>query len=258
MLDVIGVDDDGARARRDPRVHQAAARGARTPREKRILLLRFFSNMTQSQIADEIGVSQMHVSRLLTRTLDQLRASLDEAQPSYGQPGAAVRSRRSPPRRRVDAGRVEQPGQHHERDHGQPDGDRGSCCRRGSSRPGRAGSAGRARSGCGPRTAAGADPRRTSQQPDAVRDEEQRRGDPHRQPAAARRAASAMPKPASSTASTSTSPVASASGVGVRQRRAGEWAGRGCPVQIVAPPISKIAARLRETWEAGAGHRATL
>ena len=47
-------------------------------REKRILLLRFFKNMTQSQIADEIGVSQMHVSRLLTRTLAQLRESLEE------------------------------------------------------------------------------------------------------------------------------------------------------------------------------------
>jgi RNA polymerase sigma-B factor len=46
-------------------------------REKRILLLRFFKNMTQSQIAEEIGVSQMHVSRLLTRTLEQLRTSLE-------------------------------------------------------------------------------------------------------------------------------------------------------------------------------------
>ena len=34
--------------------------------------------MTQSQIAEEIGVSQMHVSRLLTRTLAQLRGSLEE------------------------------------------------------------------------------------------------------------------------------------------------------------------------------------
>jgi RNA polymerase sigma-B factor len=48
------------------------------PREKRILLLRFFKNMTQSQIATEIGVSQMHVSRLLTRTLEQLRSSLQD------------------------------------------------------------------------------------------------------------------------------------------------------------------------------------
>ena len=47
-------------------------------REKRILLLRFFKNMTQSQIAEEIGVSQMHVSRLLTKTLTQLRISLEQ------------------------------------------------------------------------------------------------------------------------------------------------------------------------------------
>jgi RNA polymerase sigma-B factor len=45
-------------------------------REKRILLLRFFGNMTQSQIATELGISQMHVSRLLARTLTQLRAGL--------------------------------------------------------------------------------------------------------------------------------------------------------------------------------------
>jgi RNA polymerase sigma-B factor len=46
------------------------------PREKKILLLRFFGNMTQSQIAEEVGISQMHVSRLLARTLSQLRAQL--------------------------------------------------------------------------------------------------------------------------------------------------------------------------------------
>ena len=48
------------------------------PREKRILLLRFFGNMTQSQIATELGISQMHVSRLLARTLAQLREGPDE------------------------------------------------------------------------------------------------------------------------------------------------------------------------------------
>jgi RNA polymerase sigma-B factor len=48
------------------------------PREKRILLLRFFRNRTQTQIAEEIGVSQMHVSRLLTRTLEQLRVAMEE------------------------------------------------------------------------------------------------------------------------------------------------------------------------------------
>ena len=48
------------------------------PREKRILLLRFFGNMTQSQIATELGISQMHVSRLLARTL----ASFARASPA--------------------------------------------------------------------------------------------------------------------------------------------------------------------------------
>ncbi|MCU1622885.1 MAG: polymerase, sigma 28 subunit, Sig subfamily [Frankiales bacterium] len=45
-------------------------------REKRILMLRFFGGMTQSQIAGELGISQMHVSRLLARTLAQLREGL--------------------------------------------------------------------------------------------------------------------------------------------------------------------------------------
>jgi RNA polymerase sigma-B factor len=36
--------------------------------------LRFFESMTQSEIAERVGVSQMHVSRLLTRSLERLRA----------------------------------------------------------------------------------------------------------------------------------------------------------------------------------------
>lgn len=47
-------------------------------REKRILLLRFFRGMTQSQIAADVGISQMHVSRVLARTLAQLRERLHE------------------------------------------------------------------------------------------------------------------------------------------------------------------------------------
>ncbi|GAY07946.1 sigma-70 family RNA polymerase sigma factor [Pseudonocardia sp. N23] len=45
-------------------------------RERTILVLRFFKDMTQTQIAEEVGISQMHVSRLLTRTLQQLRTGL--------------------------------------------------------------------------------------------------------------------------------------------------------------------------------------
>ena len=46
-------------------------------RERRILYLRFFKGMTQSEIADKLGISQMHVSRLLNRTLMRLREALE-------------------------------------------------------------------------------------------------------------------------------------------------------------------------------------
>lgn len=47
-------------------------------RERTILYLRFFKGQTQSEIADKLGISQMHVSRLLNRTLIQLREALEE------------------------------------------------------------------------------------------------------------------------------------------------------------------------------------
>ena len=46
-------------------------------RERTIVLLRFFGNMTQTQIAEKVGISQMHVSRLLAQTLDRLRNRMD-------------------------------------------------------------------------------------------------------------------------------------------------------------------------------------
>ncbi|MFT4263941.1 MAG: RNA polymerase sigma factor SigF [Nocardioides sp.] len=79
MLDVVGVDDAGlglvdVRESLKPLLEQL------DDRDKRILLLRYFRNLTQSQIAEEIGVSQMHVSRLLAKILAQLRAGLEEPQ----------------------------------------------------------------------------------------------------------------------------------------------------------------------------------
>lgn len=47
-------------------------------RERTILMLRFFGNQTQTQIANQVGLSQMHVSRLLARTLATLRDNLLE------------------------------------------------------------------------------------------------------------------------------------------------------------------------------------
>ncbi len=46
------------------------------PRDRKILSLRFVANMTQSEIGEELGISQMHVSRLLSRTLVKLRKGL--------------------------------------------------------------------------------------------------------------------------------------------------------------------------------------
>jgi RNA polymerase sigma-B factor len=49
--------------------------GQLPPREQKILHLRFFDGLTQSEIASRLGISQMHVSRLLARSLAQLRAA---------------------------------------------------------------------------------------------------------------------------------------------------------------------------------------
>lgn len=49
-------------------------------RERTIVLLRFFENMTQTQIAERLGISQMHVSRLLASTLTTLRHQTEQPQ----------------------------------------------------------------------------------------------------------------------------------------------------------------------------------
>lgn len=46
-------------------------------RERQVLLLRFFESMTQTQIAERVGISQMHVSRLLAKSLARLRDQLE-------------------------------------------------------------------------------------------------------------------------------------------------------------------------------------
>ncbi len=94
-LDEPGWSDDGGSGTGD-RARFAAALGQSEPefdlvehrdglapliealpeRERRILLLRFFGGLTQSEIAARVGLSQMHVSRLLTRTLTRLRHQL--------------------------------------------------------------------------------------------------------------------------------------------------------------------------------------
>ena len=55
-------------------------------RERTVLELRFGAEMTQSQIADRIGVSQMQVSRILRRTLERLRQLAEGAHESGDSP----------------------------------------------------------------------------------------------------------------------------------------------------------------------------
>ena len=61
-------------------------------RDARILYLRFYGNLTQAQIAQQIGISQMHVSRLLSRILTQLRTQIDPPHEESGRPGGTSRS----------------------------------------------------------------------------------------------------------------------------------------------------------------------
>jgi RNA polymerase sigma-B factor len=71
-LDVVGSDD-----RRLERVDEQAtlfAAARHLPqRERQILFLRFTADLTQTEIAERVGVSQMQVSRLLRKSLKRLR-----------------------------------------------------------------------------------------------------------------------------------------------------------------------------------------
>jgi RNA polymerase sigma-B factor len=79
VLDMLGAEDEALEGVENREALKPLLAGL-PERERRILLLRFFAGMTQSQIAVEVGISQMHVSRLLARTLVRLREGLlDEA-----------------------------------------------------------------------------------------------------------------------------------------------------------------------------------
>lgn len=75
--DLLGAEDAEFELA-ELRVALGPALAALDPREQRILTLRFYGNLTQSQIAEQIGVSQMHVSRLLARALAKLRGQLGD------------------------------------------------------------------------------------------------------------------------------------------------------------------------------------
>jgi RNA polymerase sigma-B factor len=75
LIDVLGEED--ADVARTIDMESVAAHWGELPeRERRILLMRFYGNLTQAEIGAQLGISQMHVSRLLTRALAHLRSRL--------------------------------------------------------------------------------------------------------------------------------------------------------------------------------------
>jgi RNA polymerase sigma-B factor len=73
---VLGVEETGF-AEVDDRSLLADGLRALDPRERRIVGLRFAGHLSQSQIAREVGISQMHVSRLLRTALEKMRAAIE-------------------------------------------------------------------------------------------------------------------------------------------------------------------------------------
>jgi RNA polymerase sigma-B factor len=71
-LESLGTLDYGYEVSED-RAVLAPGLAALDERERRILHLRFFEGLTQSQIAQQVGISQMHVSRLIRRSLEKMR-----------------------------------------------------------------------------------------------------------------------------------------------------------------------------------------
>jgi RNA polymerase sigma-B factor len=75
ILEYIGKDDQ-LMAVVDDRTTLSAALKELTPTEQQVLYLRFFQGLTQTEIAKQLGISQMQVSRLLRRTLRVMRENL--------------------------------------------------------------------------------------------------------------------------------------------------------------------------------------
>jgi RNA polymerase sigma-B factor len=80
ILEYIG-EDDRLLAVVDDRTTLAAALKHLTPQEQRVLYLRFFEGLTQTEIARQLDISQMQVSRLLRKTLRSLRENLVTDEP---------------------------------------------------------------------------------------------------------------------------------------------------------------------------------
>jgi RNA polymerase sigma-B factor len=74
--DTLGLEDHGFELT-ELRLALGPAMATLSEREQRILSLRFYGNRTQADIAEQVGISQMHVSRVLVKALEKLRLLID-------------------------------------------------------------------------------------------------------------------------------------------------------------------------------------
>ena len=77
LIDYLGGEEEAYDTMED-RAALAPGFAKLDPRERKILHLRFFEGLTQSQIAEQVGISQMHVSRLIRRSLEKLREEIGD------------------------------------------------------------------------------------------------------------------------------------------------------------------------------------
>jgi RNA polymerase sigma-B factor len=89
LADMLGDDDPGV-------AHTIDMEAVNThwdelpEREQRILVMRFYGNLTQTEIGERLGISQMHVSRLLSRALGHLKDKLLDPAETSGNPQSAA------------------------------------------------------------------------------------------------------------------------------------------------------------------------
>jgi RNA polymerase sigma-B factor len=107
-LDHLGDDDQGYELAEERQLLREGFKEL-DERERNILHMRFFLGMTQSEIADRVGISQMHVSRLIRQSIDQVREQLDtepelapnepadDCRPQRRRPGSARRGAKRKP-----------------------------------------------------------------------------------------------------------------------------------------------------------------
>ncbi len=89
------VDDEPVYKVADDRIELAEAMSVLPERDRLVIHLSFFEDLTQSQIAERVGVSQMQVSRIIRNSLQRMRESIDEPAGEVAKDAAQLGTRKS-------------------------------------------------------------------------------------------------------------------------------------------------------------------